>query len=352
MAGNTPFKKWKRETHLGGVRDPLIVHWPKGIRAKGEIRTQYAHAIDLVPTALEVCGVTPPAAIDGVTQSPIEGVSFAHTFNDPKARSRRETQYFEMFGYRALYHDGWTAVSPHLPFGTPLTEAVLQGKTWELYHTDVDFSETNDLADQFPEKVKEMDERWWVEAGKYHVLPLDSRGQQRIADPRPQLTPDRDHYEYFPGTLVPQTVAARVIGRSHRITADVEIPPAGAEGVLLAHGSRFGGYAFYVKGKKLHYTHNYVGLEQYTISSDEELPPGKATVRFSMTLAGPHQGKGTLFVDGKKVGEGTIPRLVPLTFGLQGGLTCGYGTAPAVSDSFEAPFPFSGTLSKVAVDLE
>ncbi len=351
MAGNTPFKKWKRETHLGGVRDPLIVHWPKGIRAKGEVRSQFAHAIDLVPTALDVCGITPPPAINGVTQIPIEGLSFAHTFNDARAKSRRETQYFEMFGYRALYHDGWTAVSPHLPFGTPMTAAALEGKTWELYHTDEDFSQVNDLADKLPGKVKEMDERWWVEAGKYHVLPLDGRGQQRFADPRPLLAPPRDHYEYFPGTLVPQTVAVRVIGRSHRITAEVETPPDGAEGVLLAHGSRFGGYAFYVKGKKLHYTYNYVGLDQTTISSNEDLRPGKSTVRVDFTLDGPHQGKGTLFVNGKKAGEGPISRLVPITFGLQGGLTCGYGSAPAVSDTYKAPFPFSGTLSMVVVDL-
>ncbi len=180
MAGNTPFKKWKRETHLGGIRDPLIVHWPKVIKAKGEIRTQYAHAIDVVPTVLDALGIEPPKAIDGVTQSPIEGVSFAHTFTDAKAKSRRHTQYYEMFGYRAIYHDGWTAVSPHLPFGTPMTEAILEGKKWELYNTDEDFSQSNDLAAQYPEKVKEMDERWWVEAGKYHVLPLDGRGQIRL----------------------------------------------------------------------------------------------------------------------------------------------------------------------------
>ncbi len=228
---------------------------------------------------------------------------------------------------------------------------MLSGKKWELYHTDEDFSQALDLADRYPEKVKEMDERWWVEAGKYHVMPLDGRGQQRLADPRPQLAPPHDHYVYRGGTLVPQTVAVRVIGRNHRITAEVDTPTGGADGVLLAHGSRFGGYAFYVKGGKLHYTHNYVGLSQYTISSDGPIPSGKATLQFEMTLDGPGRGKGTLLVDGKTVGTGPIPRLVPLTFGLQGGLSCGFGTAPAVSDDFKAPFPFSGTLGQVTVDL-
>jgi arylsulfatase len=352
MAGNTPFKKWKRETHLGGVRDPLIVHWPKGIKAKGEIRSQFAHAIDLVPTALEVCGVTPPASINGVTQSPIEGVSFAHTFDDAKAKSRRPTQYFEMFGYRALYHDGWTAVSPHLPFGTPLTDAVLNAKTWELYHTDEDFSQVDDLAAKYPEKVKEMDERWWVEAGKYHVLPLDGRGQQRLVEPRPQLTPDRTRYEYDQGALVPQTVAVRVIGRSHRITAEIETPATGAEGVLLAHGSRFGGYALYVKDRRLHYTYNYVGLDQTTITSEAEIPAGKATLRCDVTLTSPDDARVTLYVNGREAGTGPLPRLVPLTFGLQGGLSCGFGSPPAVSDSFKAPFAFTGTIDSVVVDLE
>jgi arylsulfatase A-like enzyme len=351
MAGNTPFKKWKRETHLGGIRDPLIVHWPKGIKAKGEIRNQYAHAIDLVPTALEVCGVEPPASINGVTQSPIEGVSFAQTFNDPKAKSRHETQYYEMFGYRAIYHDGWTAVSPHLPFGTPLTEAILQGKTWELYHSHVDFSQAEDVAWKYPEKVKEMDERWWVEAGKYHVLPLDGRGQQRMGDPRPQLTPDRDHFEYGPGMLVPQTVAVRTIGRSHSIAAEVEIPPSGAEGVLLAHGSRFGGFAFFVKEKKLNYAYNYVGLDQFMISTNATIPAGSSTLRVDVTMVRPHEGRAELFIDGKLVGEGPIPRMVPITFGLQGGLSCGFGSSPAVSDTFKAPFSFTGTLKKVSVDL-
>lgn len=352
MAGNTPFKKWKRETHLGGVRDPMIVHWPKGIRAKGEIRPQYAHAIDLVPTVLGVLGIEPPKEINGVTQSPIEGVSFAHTFDDASAKSRRHTQYFEMMGYRAIYHDGWRAVSPHLPFGTPMTEAILESKKWELYHTEEDFSEANDLADRHPEKVREMDERWWAEAGKYHVLPLDGRGQQRLVDPRPQLTPDRTRYDYAAGVSVPEKVAVNTIGRSHSITAEVEIPEAGAEGMLLSQGSAFGGYALFLKGKRLHYVYNFVGLESFTISSDVEVPPGKSTLRFGCKLTGPHQGVGTLSINGRKAGEGPISRMMPLTLGLGSNLTCGEALGPTVSDAYRPPFRFTGTIDRVSVDLE
>jgi arylsulfatase A-like enzyme len=171
MAGNTPFKKWKREQHLGGVRDPMIICWPKGIKAKGDIRHQFVHAIDIVPMVLDVLGVEPPDQIKGVTQNPMHGASFAHTFDDPKAPAKRKTQYFEMFGYRALYHDGWWAVAPHLPFGTPINEKVLANLKWELYKADEDFSQSTDLAAKYPEKVKEMDQRWWTEAAKYDVLP-------------------------------------------------------------------------------------------------------------------------------------------------------------------------------------
>src|SRR5512135_556707 len=352
MAGDTPFKRWKRETHLGGIRDPLIVHWPEGIKAKGEIRTQYAHATDLVPTVLDVLGVEPPKEINRVTQSPIEGVSFAHTFDDARSSSRRHTQYFEMFGYRAIYHDGWTAVSPHLPFGTPLTDEILDRKKWELYHTDDDFSQAHDLADKYPGKVKAMDERWWTEAGKYHVLPLDGRGQQRLAEPRPQLTPDRTRYVYSSdGTPVPQTVAVRTIDRSHAITTDVEIPDGGAEGMLLSQGSRFGGYALFVKDRRLYYVYNYVGLERFTISSEGALPAGKTSLKFTFTKTGPNQGTGALFVNGKKVGEGALPRMMPLTLGLQSGLTCGYSTGSTVSDAYKAPFRFTGTIRGVIVEL-
>src|SRR6185369_3692638 len=199
FAGNTPFRRWKRETYRGGVSDPFIVHWPNGIKASGEIRHQYAHAIDMVPTVLDALGVEAPTAIRGVTQSPIQGLSFAHTFDDPKAPSRRHTQYFEMFGHRSLYHDGWRAVCPWpgpsfaeagQGFGAVITAeklTELDAHHWELYHVDTDFAETRNVAGEFREKLIEMIATWYVEAGRYGVLPIDSRGTLRFADPRPQI---------------------------------------------------------------------------------------------------------------------------------------------------------------------
>jgi arylsulfatase len=241
-AGDTPFKRWKRETYRGGVSDPFLVHWPKGIKTKGEIRTQYAHAIDMVPTALAALAIEPPTQIRGVTQSPIQGVSFAHTFDDAKAPSNHHTQYFEMFAHRAIYHNGWRAVCPfpgpsfteaRASFGQlALTEDKLReldAKGWELYNVIDDPAETNNLAATHRDKLIEMIALWYVEAGKYNVLPLDSRGTARVADERPQLTKDRQTYVYFPRTqTVPENVAVKVLNRAHSLTADVEIPAGGA----------------------------------------------------------------------------------------------------------------------------
>ena len=204
FAGNTrPLRRWKRETYRGGISDPFIVHWPKGIKTKGEIRTQYAHAVDMVPTVLELLGIEAPTSIKGVTQSPIQGLSFAHVLDDAKAPSKHLTQYFEMFGHRSIYHDGWRAVCPWpgtsfkeagLPFGAPIDKdklTELDAKGWELYHIDADFAENHNLATQNRAKLIEMIATWYVEAGKYNVLPIDSRGQLRAADPRPQIAAAR-----------------------------------------------------------------------------------------------------------------------------------------------------------------
>lgn len=278
-AGNTPFRRWKRETYRGGISDPFIVHWPNGIKAKGEIRTQYTHAIDMVPTILDALGIEPPTSIKGVTQSPIEGVSFAHTLEKADALSKRHTQYFEMIGHRSLYHDGWRAVCPWPGtsftesgkfFGEPipadkLTE--LDANNWELYHVAEDFAENHNVAAENRAKLIEMIAQWYVEAGKYNVLPIDGRGTLRVAEERPQIAVDRTSYTYYPGTQpVPANAAARVLNRSHSITADVEIPAGGAEGVLLAHGGVDSGYAFYIKNDKLHWIHNYVARDTTTLS--------------------------------------------------------------------------------------
>lgn len=358
MAGDTPFRRWKREVFNGGICDPMIVHWPKGIKARGEIRDQYTHAIDIVPTVLEVLGFEPPKEINGITQSAIEGLSFAHTLDNAQAPTKKYEQYYEMLGQRALWHDGWKAVVYH-QFDVPVTEETLSTEEWELYRVDpggpepVDRSEVHNLAEKYPAKLQELIERWWVEAGKFKVLPIDGRGVERLATPRPQITPDREQYVYWPGeSEIPEAVAVNVKNRSHTITAEVEIPEGGVEGVLLAHGGRFGGYSLYVKDNRLHYVHNWVGRERYKISSDEEPPTGKATLQFRFTKTGEHQGKGALFINGKKVGEGDIPHTVPIAYSLVGeGLCCGYDSGVPVSEDYEAPFTFTGTIKRVIVDV-
>src|SRR5271166_5053105 len=307
-AGNTPFRRWKRETYRGGACDPFLVHWSAGIRARGEVRTQYAHIVDMVPTVLDALGIEPPAAIRGVTQSPIHGVSFAYTFDDAAAPARHRTQYFEMFGHRALYHDGWRAVCPWpgpsfkeagKPFGEPISAETLtdlDAHGWELYHVAEDPAENHNLADTHRDKLIELIAMWYVEAGKYNVLPIDGTATQRLMTERPQVAQPRTTYVYRPGTQpVPFFVAAKTLNRPHSITADADIPPGGAEGVLLCQGSGVGGWTFYVQDNRLHYAHNYVGRGTYSVSSPDPLPAGRHQLRFEFEPTGQPdlaQGKG------------------------------------------------------------
>ena len=372
FAGNTPFRRWKRETYRGGISDPFIVHWPKHIKAKGEVRTQYAHAIDMVPTVLEALDIEPPAAIRGVTQSPIEGVSFARVFEHPKEPGKHHTQYFEMFGHRSLYHDGWRAVCPWpgpsfqesgLGFGALITAdklTELDAKSWELYHIDTDFAENHDIAGQNREKLIEMVTLWYVEAGKYQVLPIDSRGTRRMADPRPQLTEDRTTYTLYPQTQgIPADAGPNTLNRAHVIRADVEIPKVGAEGVLLSNGDVQGGYSFFIKDGKLCYVYNYVGSQMFRIESKDAVPEGHHELRFEFEITGkpdiPHgkgaPGRGKLFIDKKMVGQAEIPLTMPLAVGLCGGTVCGADPGSPVTNEYHSPFEFTGVIHSVTVDL-
>jgi arylsulfatase len=376
-AGNTPFKRWKRETYRGGVSDPFIVHWPKGFKAKGEIRTQYAHAIDMVPTVLECLGIGPPDQIRGVTQSPIEGVSFAHTFNDANAGSKHHTQYFEMMSNRAIYHDDgrdrWRAVCP-FP-GPSFTEAKaffgeltlteeklrrLDAKGWELYNLGDDPTETKNLADTHRDALIEMIALWYAEAGKYKVFPLDSRGTARFAEQRPQLAGDRKTYVYYPHTQgVPENVAVKTLNRAFSLAAEVEIPKGGAEGVIICHGSNVGGYTFFIKDKKLHYVHNYVGAEEFNVESKDEVPEGKVELRFEFEPTGQPdiaKGKGApgraqLYINGKLAGQADFPVTIPLAIGIGGGLSVGRNPGAPVSRKYHPPFAFTGKIHKVTADV-
>jgi arylsulfatase A-like enzyme len=371
-AGNTPFRRWKRETYRGGISDPFIVQWTNGIQARGEVRTQYAHAIDMVPTVLDSLDIDPPEAIRGVSQAPIEGVSFAHTFDDAAAPSRHVTQYFEMIGHRSIYHDGWRAVCPWpgtsftesgRQFGTPIpseTLSVLDATGWELYHVAKDFAENHDVAAENRRRLIEMIAQWYVEAGKYNVLPVDGRGQQRFADERPVIAVDRTRYTYYPGTQeVPPNATPRILNRPHSITALVEVPEGGAEGVLVSQGGVDGGFTLFVQGGKLCYAYNYVADQYFQIVSDSDVPSGRHALSFEFEPTGepePLKGKGapgkaTLFVDGQPVGEGELPVTIPLALGLAAGISVGADAGAPVTDAYEPPFAFTGTLEKVVYDV-
>ncbi len=352
-AGNTPLRRWKRYLHQGGMSDALIVHWPKGIEARGEVRGQYSHVVDVVPTVLEALGVDPPAQINGVAQRPIEGVSFAHTFASPDAPTGKTVQYYEMIGSRAIWHDGWKAVAEQEQ-GPPLTEEGLARQRWELYHVAEDFSECHDLAAQHPEKLAELVERWWAEAGKYNVLPLDARMQARMAERKPLAARDTSRYVYYAGGAAQfEYTAVNLKNRSHTITAEVFIPEGGAEGVLLAHGSWFAGYSLYVKDRRLHYVHNYLGLQEYRVSSDREVPSGAVSLGLQFTKTGEHRGTATLFIGDQQVGEAEIPRTVPAVIETSGeGLCCGYDSGLPVTEHYRAPFRFTGRIKRVVVEVD
>ena len=373
-AGNTPFRRWKKEVYRGGCTDNLIVHWPAGIQARGENCRQYTHAIDMVPTILEAIGITPPEQIRGVAQSPIEGVSFAHTFNDAEAPTKHHTQYFEMFATRAIDHDGWRAVcgfpgpsyaegaARGLHLGDEITPELLDNldaNGWELYHVAKDPAEVNNLAAEMPEKRAEMIARWYAEAGKYQVLPLDGSIWQRLVAKRPQVAMPRDQYTFYPDlSPVHAAVAPMIYNRPHSITAEVVIPPGGAEGVLLAQGGVSGGYVLYVRDRKLHYAYNYMGLQEFTITSNVDVPEGECSLRYEFEPTGApnvREGKGTpgrgqLYINGELVGNCDFPVTVPIAFGIEG-LSCGYDFGEAVTHQYTAPFRFTGKIKHVVTDL-
>ncbi len=360
-ATNSPFRRWKREVARGGTADLCIVHWPKGIKARGDIRHQFIHATDLVPTVLDLLKMKPLTSINGVAQSPIEGVSFAKTFDNAKAKLPREAQYFEMFAQRAIYLDGWRAYAPWA-FGTQITAKDLANDHWMLFHIDTDFSEATDVAAKYPEKLAELQQLWWAQASKYKVLPLDASGVERFAQPRPQMSSPRDKYVYFPGTgEIESNNAVDIRNRSYRITAEVEILKDGAQGVLLAQGGNFGGFSFFInKDGKLQFSHNYLGLEEFKVIAADKVPTGQVTLGWEFQKTGAPDlkvgkgapGIGKLFVNGKQVGEGKFPVTVPLAFSLSGdGLCCGRDTLTPVSADYTGEFPFTGIIRRVIVDV-
>ena len=359
-AMNTPFQ-WTKQvaSHFGGTRNPLIVSWPEKIKDKGGLREQFLHVIDIVPTLYEACGITAPRVLNGIPQKDIEGISFAFSFDDGKAPSRRRTQYFELACNRGLYHEGWMASAPSFAPWMPTrpTDWSPDKQVWELYKLDGDFSQAHDVAAEHPEKLRELQDLWWVEAARYSVLPLDWRGTIRMnaeAMGRPNLVGKRTQVTYYPGMVaLPDAACLPMLNKSWKITAQVEVP-ANAEGMIITQGGSEGGYGLYFKEGKPAFVYNFLGQERPVFSAEKALPPGKAHIEVRFDYDGGGMGKGgkvTLTVDGTTVASGRLERTIPIQFSIGEGLDIGLDTGSAVDWNYTLPFRFTGTIDHVDVEI-
>jgi arylsulfatase len=358
-AMNTPYQ-WTKQvaSHFGGTRNGTIVHWPNGIKAKGEIRSQFCHVIDIAPTVLEAARIPAPAVVNGIQQAPYEGASMLYAFDDAKAAERRETQYFEMFGNRGIYHKGWTAVTRH---GVPWIGAykrTFDEDIWELYDTNTDWTQSKDLAKEHPEKLHALQRLFLIEATKYNVLPLDGRLFERFnADlaGRPQLIKGTTQLLFGGMSRVSEGSLVVTHNKSYSLTAEIEVPKSGANGVIVAMGGVTGGWSFYAKNGKLKHCYNFFGINEYFAEGKQAIPEGKHQVRMEFTYDGGGMAKGgtvALYVDGKKDGEGRVERTVPMAFGTE---TCDLGKdacAPVSSDYDSRGNQFTGRVNWVQIDLE
>jgi arylsulfatase len=356
-AFNAPFKMWKRYNFEGGVADPMIVSWPKGIDAKGELRHQFLHATDVVPTMYDLLGIEMPDVVKGYPQIPLEGVSFRSTFASDDVPTPKESGFFSMLGSRAVWHKGWKAVSVH---PTIAGWGHFDRDRWELYNTEKDPTEAHDLAADEPVKLQEMINHWFHLAGMYNGLPLlDRTAVEVLADPtRPQVAPPRDRYIYYPDAAeVPESAAANIRNRNYSIAVNVDVESEDAEGVLFSHGARFGGHALYVKDRKLKYVYNFVGSKEQKIESTKDVPIGQVVLSAAFVKESdglPTTGTLSLFINDEKVGEGQI-MTQPGNFSLVGeGLNVGRDPGEPVTDDYSGTRPYaftSGTIKEAIVDV-
>jgi arylsulfatase A-like enzyme len=356
-AFNAPFKMWKRYNFEGGVADPMIVSWPAGIQARGELRGQFCHATDVAPTIYDLLGLELPDEVKGYHQIALEGVSLRPTFAGGDAPTPKETGFFSILGSRAIWHRGWKAVSVH---PTIAGWGHFDRDRWELYDTEADPTEMHDLAAEHPDRVREMVNLWFHEAGRYNGLPLlDKTAVEVLADPsRPQVAPPRDRYVYYPGTAeVPETAAVNIRNRSYSIAVEVDVDSEDASGVLFSHGARFGGHSLYVKDRRLKYVYNFVGSMEQVVESDREVPTGAVTLGASFVREGeamPATGTLSLFIGDEKVGEGRITTQ-PGNFSLVGeGLNVGKDPGEPVTSDYAGAHPYAftgGTIRQAVVDV-
>jgi arylsulfatase len=360
IAGNTPFSYAKQvASNFGGTADGMVIRWPRGFQAKGEVRRQFHHVVDIAPTVLEVAGLPAPRSVNGTPQKPMEGVSLAYTFDNAGAKSRHVTQYFEIGGNRAIYHDGWFAGTVHRAPWEPLPRASLEKDRWELYDRSRDFSLSNDLAARNPAKLQEMQALFLQEAAKYSVLPIDDRSTERLIPSvagRPDLMSGRTSLTLYTGmTGIGENAFIDVKNRSHAVTAEVEIPKGGATGVILAQAGRFGGWSLYMKEGRPAYAYNWIGRERTTVAGSEPLPAGRATIRVEFAYDGGGRGKGaglSLLVDGRKVADGRIPNTNASVFSLDEGADVGVDEGTPVTEDYpEHDNRYTGRIERVTIEL-
>ena len=359
-AMDTPYQ-WTKQvaSHWGGTRNGTIVHWPKGIKAKGEIRSQFCHVIDVAPTVLEAAGIPAPSVVNSVQQAPLEGVSMAYSFDDAKAPERHELQYFEMFCNRGIYHRGWSAVTRHsTPWVALAKLPAFDDDVWELYDGTKDWTQAHDLAKEMPKKLHELQRLWLIEATKYNVLPLDDRRVERFnADlaGRPQLVKGNSQLLFSGMGRLSENSVLVMKNKSFSITAELDVPSKGAEGVIIHQGGAFGGMSLYAKNGKAKFAYNFFGLQTFTTEASQPIPAGKHQVRMEFAYDGGGLAKGgnvSLYYDGKKVGEGRVERTVPMAFSADETTDLGRDTAtPVSSDYTRGTSVFNGKVHWVQIDL-
>jgi arylsulfatase len=359
-AMDTPLQ-WTKQvaSHFGGTRNPMIVSWPARIKDKGGLRNQFLHIIDVVPTLYELIGITPPTELNGIEQKPLDGISFEFTFDDAKAKSRRVTQYFEMGCNRGIYHDGWMASALSFPPWQANRGSFDPDKQkWELYNIEEDFSQANDLAQANPEKLRQLQDLWWVEAAKYQVLPLDWRGVERFNGElmgRPSLIAGRTKLEYFPGMVgLPDGSSPPMLNKSWRITADIELPDGSGNGMIVTHGGVEGGYGLYLRDGKPTFVYNFLGVERTTFAAKDPLPKGRTQLVVNFAYDGGGIAKGgtiSMTANGAKVAGGRLERTIPNQFTLGEGLDIGMDVGSPVDFTYKLPFKFTGKIEKVTIDL-
>jgi arylsulfatase A-like enzyme len=353
--------QWTKQvaSHWGGTRNGTIVHWPNGFKARGEIRTQFSHVIDVAATVLEAAGLPEPTFVNGIQQEPMHGVSMAYSFDDAGAAERHTTQYFEMFCNRGIYHQGWTAVTKH---GVPWVlvgqeKPAFDDDVWELYDTTTDWTQAKDLAREHPDKLEELQRLFLVEATKYNVLPLDDRVAERILPDiagRPTLVQgDRQLLFGGMGRLSENSIVS-IKNKSHAVTAEIEVPDGGAEGVIIAQGGSIGGWSLYLKEGKPRYCYNLLGIQRFYVECSSEVPAGRHQVRMEFDYDGPGMGKGgtaTLYLDGVEVGEGKVGGTAAMIFSADDTCDIGVENGALVADDYPVPNRFTGEVNWVEIDV-